>query len=45
MIIIILTFAASGLLAWGFWHEEKFIEFEQAAWKAIKKAIKRRFGK
>ncbi len=41
MITIILPFVASGLLAWGFWHEEKFIEFEQAAWKAIKRRFRK----
>ena len=41
MITIILTFAAAGLLVWGFWHEERFIEFERAAWKAIKRRFRK----
>ncbi len=38
---LIVTFLFSGLILYGFWHEERFIEFERAAWKAIKRRFRK----
>ena len=39
---ILAVFAAASLIAWGFWHEEKFIEFEELLFEAARAYIKRR---
>lgn len=33
------------LILWGYWHEDRFVEFENLLWRAAKKYVKERMKK
>jgi hypothetical protein len=45
MLDLFLILIFGGLIIWGYWYEEKVIEFERLLFLAVKKYFKGRFKK